>query len=101
MVQTVVVINVLISLTLLYVAWRVWQLRLRWTRITNWFILAERCSHAVLRNAPEAIYISQHKIQNLRQTNQVLEIQLQQLRQIISLLVFGQRIWRRYLRKGW
>ncbi|MFQ4142138.1 hypothetical protein [Chlorogloeopsis sp. ULAP02] len=101
MVQIVVVINMLISAILLYIAWRVWRLRLRCTRITNWFILAERRSHAVLRNAPEAIYISQYQIQNLRQTNQVLEIQLQQLRQIVSLLVVGQRIWRRYLRKSW
>lgn len=99
MVKVVVIINTLISLILLYTAWRVWRLRLRLVRITNWLILTERCSHAVLYTAPEAIYIGQQNIHNLRQTNQALDIQIQQLRQILGLLVVGQRFWRRYFRK--
>ncbi len=99
MVTIVVLINTLISVTLLYIAWRVWRLRLRLVRITNRFILTERCAHALLNKAPEAIYVGQQNFQNLRQTNQALELQVQQLRQILSLLVIGQRIWRRYFRR--
>ena len=102
MVVIVVVINTLLSLVLLYAAWRVSQLRPRITKITNWFTLAERCVHAVLYSAPEVMYISQNNIYNLRQKNQLLQLQFQQLQQIISLLVFGQRLWRRYFRrKSW
>ncbi len=98
MVKIVVLINTLISVILLYLAWRVWQWRLLWTKITNWFTLAEVCTHAVLYKAPEAIFLSQHEIYNWRQKNQILELQLQQLQKAIGLLKLGWRIWRRYLR---
>ncbi|MCX7595124.1 MAG: hypothetical protein N2235_15465 [Fischerella sp.] len=99
MVKVVVVINTLISMILLYVAWRVWRLRLRLIKITNWLNVTEHCSHAILYTAPERICISQQNIHKLRQTNQALEIQIQQLQQILGLLVVGVRFWRRYFQK--
>jgi Ca2+-binding EF-hand superfamily protein len=50
----------------------------------------------VLYKAPQAIYANQQNIYNLRQTNQLLEAQIQQIRQIFSLLAMGQQLWLRY-----
>ncbi|ARV62277.1 hypothetical protein BZZ01_29880 [Nostocales cyanobacterium HT-58-2] len=94
MVTVVVVINILLSLILLYVAWRVRRFKRRLTRITNILVAAEGSSHAVLNRAPEAIYIGHQNIHNLRQDNQPPRRQLQQIRQIFSLLALGQQVWR-------
>jgi hypothetical protein len=96
MVTVVVVINVFISLILLYVAWRVQRLKTRLTRIANIFIAAERSTHAVLPGAPQAFYTSQQNVHNLRQKDQPPQLQIQRLRQILSLVTLGQQVWRRY-----
>ncbi len=77
-------------------AWRVRQLKKRLTRIANILVAAERSSHAVLSGAPEAIYMSQQNIHDLRQKDQPSRLQIQRLRQIFSLLAHGQQVWRRY-----
>ncbi|MBW4594723.1 MAG: hypothetical protein KME46_17875 [Brasilonema angustatum HA4187-MV1] len=93
MVTVVVVINILISLILLYVAWRVRRVKRRLTRIANIFIAAERSSHAVLYTAPQALYTSLGNINNLRQKDQPARLQIQRLRQIFSLVALGQQVW--------
>ncbi len=99
MVIVVVVINTLISLMLLYGAWRVWQLKQQLADIADTLTDYELCTHAALYQAPENIYISQQNIHNLRQRNQALEVQIQQVRQIVSLLFIGRQIWRRDFRR--
>ncbi|MBW4645664.1 MAG: hypothetical protein KME23_22200 [Goleter apudmare HA4340-LM2] len=99
MVTVVVIINTLISLILLYVAWRVWKLKQRLGRIADRLTAYERRSYAILYPAPDKIHTSEQKIHNLRQKNQALQVQLQQVRQIISLLLLGQQIWRRFFWK--
>jgi hypothetical protein len=95
MVTVVVVINILISLALLYVAGRLWRLKKRLERINNILIAAERSTHNVLHRAPEAIYKRQRNINNLRQGNQSLQFKIQQIRQLASILAFGQQVWQR------
>ena len=99
MVTTVVVINTLISLVLLYIAWRVWKLKQWIGRIADKLNAYERHTHAVLYKAPENINLSQQKIYSLRQGNEKLQVQIQQVRQIISLLLLGKRFWGRSF--GW
>ncbi|MBD2250377.1 hypothetical protein [Nostoc parmelioides] len=99
MVIVVVVINTMISVVLLYVAWRVWQLRRLIAFVADRLIDYERCSHDLLYKAPENIYLGQQNLQNMRLSNQSLQIQIQQVRQIVSLLLLGQRTWGRYVRK--
>ncbi|MBD2386766.1 hypothetical protein [Cylindrospermum sp. FACHB-282] len=96
MVMLVVVINTLISLILLYVAWRVWKLKPLLAFVANRLTAYERATHAALQNAPENIYTSQEAIYNLRQANLGVQMQIQQVRQIINLLLLGQQTWRRY-----
>jgi hypothetical protein len=99
MVTLVVIINTLISLILLYIARRVWQLKKRLVNITNRLTAAERRTHAVLDKAPENISRRQQNIHNLRQGNQSIQLQIEQVRQIFSLLLVGQQIQRRYFVK--
>ncbi|GAA6622254.1 hypothetical protein [Scytonema sp. NUACC26] len=96
MVTVIVVLNMLISLTLFYMAWQIWLLKRRVARIADILSAAERSTHAVLHKAPTAIYVGQRNIHNLRQGNQPKQLQIQQVREIFSLLAFGEKIWRRY-----
>lgn len=99
MIIIVVVINTLISLMLLYLAWVLWQLKQKIAFVGDRLTDYERCSYELLYKAPENLYLAQTGVQQLRQGNQTLQLQLQQLRQIVSILLLGQRTWRRYIRK--
>jgi hypothetical protein len=99
MVILVILVNTVISVILLYVAWRVRQLKQQLEYIADRLTIYESCTHVALNKAPDNIYLSQENIYNLRQKNQVLQMQIQQVRQIISLLLQGQQIWRRYFRR--
>lgn len=96
MVTIVVVINTLIALILFYVAWRVRQLRWQLMRIADTLIAVERSTHAVLHGAPNAIYRGQQGIHKLGQGNEPLQLQIQRVRQVLSLLGLGQQLWRRF-----
>lgn len=96
MVSLVVIINTLISLVLLYVARRVWLVKQRLTRLADRLTAAERRTHAILDKAPDNISRRQQNIHNLRQGNGSIQVQIQQVRQIFSLLLVGQQIQRRY-----
>ena len=98
MVTVVVVINFAIALLLLCIAYIICQVRQRVARITNILIAVERDTHAVLGGAPTAISFGQVSIRQLRQGNKPLQLQLQQVRQVISLLIFGRQIWQRFSR---
>jgi hypothetical protein len=67
MVILVILVNTLISLILLYVAWRMWQLKQQLAYIADWLTAYESCTHIALNKAPENIYISQDNIYKLRQ----------------------------------
>lgn len=99
MVTVVVVINMLISLTLLYVAWRLRKIKLTLARAANILVAAERNTQAVLVTAPNFIYIGKRNIRKLRQGNQSLELQTRKLQQIIGFLVLGTQWWQRFQRK--
>ncbi|MFN6483365.1 MULTISPECIES: hypothetical protein [unclassified Nostoc] len=99
MIILVILVNTLISLVLLYVAWRVWQLKQQLAYIADKLTTYESCTHTALNKAPENIYLSQQNIYNLRQRNQALQIQIQQVQQIISLILLGRQIWQRYFPK--
>ncbi len=96
MVTIVVTINILISLILLYCTWQVYQLRRRLVRLTKFFTNCDRNSYALLHRRPEAIYLGMQNLNNLRQSNQSLQVKLRQLKQILALIVFGRQIlWNR------
>jgi hypothetical protein len=96
MVTVVVVINLAIALILLYLAWQLRQIRQRLARLAITLIAIERSTHAVLWGAPNTIFVSQAGINQLRQGNEPLQLQLQQVRQVLSLLVVGRQAWQRF-----
>jgi hypothetical protein len=93
MLITVVILNLLITLGCLLVAFRMWKLQQTLARATNTLEAAERRVHRVLYRAPEAIRRGQVGIYQLRQTVHQLEPQLQQARQVLMLLSLGRSLW--------
>ena len=100
MVTVVVVINVLISIVCLYVAWRIGKLRRRIAKLADKIIAAERGTHAVLRKAPTGILKGQQGAQHLQERYQQLENRLQRLQQVLMLLSVGQKVWQGRRRAG-
>ncbi|WP_009633621.1 hypothetical protein [Synechocystis sp. PCC 7509] len=96
MVVTIVIINVLIALILLYIARRVWLLRQKLQRLNNKLIAINRSTGAALAGTPNAIYKGQMGIYQLKQRNEPLQIQIQRVRQVLSLLSIGQQAWQRF-----
>ncbi|MDX2215101.1 MAG: hypothetical protein SFY66_17575 [Oculatellaceae cyanobacterium bins.114] len=82
MVTVVVILNSLIGLACLYAAWRVWRLRQALATIADSLIAAERNTHRVLNNAPNAIIKGQLGVYQVRQQTQ----QLQKVQQILALV---------------
>lgn len=97
MVIVVVVINLALALMLLYGAWRVRKLQRPVARLADAISRFERSTYKVLHRAPNAISKGQLGIYRLRQKQQQLEPQLQQMRQVLTLLGLGQQIWRRFV----
>ncbi|MGB3641068.1 MAG: hypothetical protein WBA39_26340 [Rivularia sp. (in: cyanobacteria)] len=71
-------------------------MRRRLFRLTKLFIKCDRNSYALLHRRPEAIYLGMQNLNNLRQSNQSLQVKLRQIKQILALVVFGRQIlWTR------
>lgn len=94
MLQVVVVLNVLISLLCLYVAWRLWMLRRSLAVAVNVLTNFERTTYTVLHGAPKAIYQGQLGVSGLRARYQQLEQQWQKVQQVLALLGLLQSVWR-------
>lgn len=94
MVTVVVVINLALALILIFVAWRVWQLRLLLARLADNLSIYERSIQAGLSGVPNAISTGRLGIRRLRQ-GPPPELQLPRVRQVLTLLGVGQQIWQR------
>ncbi len=96
MVETIIVINLLIASILLFVARRIWLLRPRLQRLNNTLTSVNRRTQAALAGTPNAIYKGQMGIYQLKQRNEPLQIKIQRVRQVLSLLSIGQQAWQRF-----
>ncbi len=93
MITIVVLINILISLMLLYLAQQLRKITYTFAFIADIFNQYERASYAALHTAPDNIYLGKEKIQSLRLEKQILKQQIQQLRQILSLILLVKQIY--------
>ena len=91
----IIAVNLSISLLNLYIAIRIWQLRILTIRITAILINYERYFNFVLGVAPQVIYRGQNNIYLTRQRYQLLQLRKAQIRQLIVLFNQSYRIWRR------
>jgi hypothetical protein len=95
MVTVVCLINTLISILLLYVAWKVWHLRQTLAQVADNFTAWERNTHEVLQGAPRGILVGQQSIYQMRPKNkQPPPPQTQIGWQILSILRLGWKIRR-------
>ena len=95
MLTVVLIVNVLIALLCLYVAWQVWNLRRVLANVADTLISVERNTYAVLHGAPKAIITGQRGTRQLRKQYRQLQTQLQRAEQVLGLLSLGQTAWRR------
>ena len=95
MIFFVVVINLFITLVNIYLAVKIWQLRRQLKRTTKTLIRCEKRIHSVLSSAPQVILQKQKNIDNLGQGYQLLQLQLQKIRQLLWLLSLIYRFGRR------
>lgn len=98
MVTVIVVLNLLIAATCLYIACRLWQLRSALAIAADILTIAERNTRRVLQNAPQAIIQGQVGTYELRQHYQRLIVQLHQVQQVLALVGLGQVAWQQYHR---
>ena len=95
MIFLIVAINLSITLLNIYIAIKVWQLRLLVARITAILNNYESYFHILLNIAPKVIYRGQNNIEQVRQRYQLLQWQIAKIQQLIWLLNRSYRIWRR------
>jgi hypothetical protein len=92
MLTVVVFINLGLTLVLLYVAWQIWQLRLKLARIANILLVYERVTRAALQQTPDAIAASRMAIRQTRQQNSPVDLKLVRIQQVLNLLTLGLEI---------
>ncbi|MEO1427616.1 MAG: hypothetical protein AAFV71_00855 [Cyanobacteria bacterium J06633_8] len=73
-----------------------YKLKRRLVWLTNFFTSCDRNSYALLHRRAEAIYLGKENLNNLRKSNESLQVKLRQFKQILALIVFGRQIlWTR------
>jgi len=95
MLTVVLIINGVIGLACLFIAWRLWTLKNQLAQTADTLTSVERKVHRVLYRAPEYIQRGKSSTHQLRQSLQHLEPQLQRMQQLMSLLSIGQLLWQR------
>ncbi len=95
MLTVVLILNGLIGLGCLLVAWQLWRLKRQLAHTADTLTAVERKVHRVLYPAPKYISMGQSGTHRLRQSLKDKELQLQRIQQMMKLLSLGQIFWRR------
>ncbi|MGA7934707.1 MAG: hypothetical protein WCA35_14275, partial [Kovacikia sp.] len=89
MLTLVLILNGLIGLGCLLIAWQLWMLKNRFARAADILISVEKSVHRVLHGAPGYIGRGQSGTHRLRHNLKQLEPQLQRIQQMMTLLSVG------------
>ena len=95
MIIVVVTLNLIITLFNFYLVFRLWQLKKLLGSISSILISCENYLYAVLFVTPQILQKEQTNIYHLRQRYQIWQLQLQKIRQIMILLSWLYRTWRK------
>lgn len=87
MIFLIIAVNLSITLLNIYIAIRIWQLRILIARITSILINYESYFSILLPVAPQVIYQGQENIAQIRQKYQLWQLQTAQLKQLFWLLI--------------
>jgi len=95
MIFLIIAVNLSITLLNIYIAIRIWQLRIIIARITTILINYESYFNVLLEAAPLYLARGQHNISQVRQQYQLLQLRTMKIRQLFWLLNQSYQIWRR------
>lgn len=96
----VLAINGALSIVLWAIAVILWRLRVTLAQVNAALEAAERGTHGVLGNAPEAIAIGQTSIAQFRRTLQDLGPSFEPLRRWLNIASLALSLWQRRSRRG-
>ena len=95
MIFLIIAVNLSITLLNVYIAIRIWQLRIIVARITAIFFNYECYFSILLQVAPQVMGRGQQNVSAARQRYQLLQQQAIRLRQLFWLLNQSYQLWRR------
>ena len=92
MIFLIIAINLLITLINIYLAVKMLQLRKILIKTTNILLRCERKIHILLSSTPQIILQSRNNLNSLQQRYYLLQVQIQKIRKVISILSLIYRI---------
>ncbi|MGV2831024.1 hypothetical protein [Myxosarcina sp. GI1(2024)] len=95
----IVLINLSITLLNIYLAIKIWQVREIIKRIDSILVNYENYFRYVLAIAPPVLARGHSNIHLFRHRYKLLQLRLQKIRQILLVLSWSYRVWRKYLRQ--
>ncbi|MEL6930598.1 MAG: hypothetical protein AAFO95_18480 [Cyanobacteria bacterium J06600_6] len=95
MIFLIIAVNLSITLLNVYIAIRIWQLRIIIARIATILVSYENYFRVLLQAAPLVIYQGQQNVVLARQQYQLLQLQTAKIKQLFWLLNQSYQIWRR------
>lgn len=95
MIFLIIAVNLSITLLNIYIAIRIWQLRIIIARITAIFINYESYFSVLLQAAPQVMGRGRQSISSTRQRYLLLQQQTTKLKQLFWLLNRSYQMWRR------
>ena len=93
MIFLIIAVNLSITLLNIYIAVRIWQLRIIIARITAILLNYESYFRVLLEAAPQVIYQGQYNVVQAHQRYQMLLLQTTKIRQLFWLFNQSYRIW--------
>ena len=90
----VVLMNVAIAMGCFYLARRTWRLHYKLERLERRILLLDRRVNTVLQQTTHVFEKQQVVSSNLKQRYSRLEVQIQQLQKILTLVNLGLSLWR-------
>ena len=95
MIFLIIAVNLSITLLNIYIAIRIWQLRIIIARIATILVNYESYFNILLQAAPLVMDRGQQNIVLVRQRYELLQLQTAQIKQLFWLLNQSYQIWRR------
>ena len=95
MIYLIVAINFSITLLNIYIAIRIWQLGLLVERINTIVIKYDNYFNLVLKATPIVIHQGQISVHQVRQSYELLQLQISKIKQLIWLINWSYRAWRK------
>ncbi|MGL5805470.1 MAG: hypothetical protein ACRC2R_27905 [Xenococcaceae cyanobacterium] len=95
MIIFIIIFNLLITLINIYLALKIWKLRQLLMQVTDALQKSEVNARILFRLAPKLLLKKQKKLLDCRKNYQKLKIKIEQLRKILTIVLWVIKIWQR------